>query len=89
MKQETKGIKIICDGCGETFETGEGFVCYADDPNGELIWSEADTANWKELGGKHFCPDCWKWDDDDNIVTKDGRKFDGETEEEMLTEEQK
>ena len=27
---------------------------------------------------------CWHYDDDDNIVTKDGRKFNGDTEEEIL-----
>lgn len=27
--------------------------------------------------------DCWIWDDDNNIITKDGKKFDGETYEEI------
>lgn len=35
--------------------------------------------DWRELGGKHYCPDCWKLDDDDNIVTKDGKVWDGDT----------
>lgn len=30
-------------------------------------------AHWMHLGGKDYCPDCWEWDDDDNIVTKDGK----------------
>lgn len=40
----------------------------------------ASEADWKHLGGRDYCHDCWEWDDDDNIVTKDGRKFteDGE-----------
>lgn len=83
MKQEAKTTIIICDGCGETFENGDGFVCYINDPDGGLIWSDAGLSDWIELGGKHYCPDCWKYDDDDNIITKDGRKFDGNTHEEI------
>ena len=30
-------------------------------------------AHWLHLGGRDYCPDCWHWDDDDNIVTADGK----------------
>ena len=39
----------------------------------------ASEADWRHLGGRDYCHDCWNYDDDDNIVTKDGRKFDGDT----------
>lgn len=26
-----------------------------------------------------YCPDCWELDDDDNIVTKDGKVWDWDT----------
>lgn len=29
--------------------------------------------HWQHLGGKDYCPGCWYWDDDDNIVTADGK----------------
>lgn len=29
--------------------------------------------HWQHLGGKDYCPDCWHWDDNDNIVTADGK----------------
>lgn len=41
----------------------------------------AAESNWKELGGKHYCPKCWHYDDDDNIVTNDGKVWDYDTEE--------
>ena len=84
MKVETKGYKIICDSCGKQFETIEGFSCYCDDPKGDLIEEASDSADWMEFNGRHYCPDCYSYDDDDNIVTKDGRKFDGETYEEIV-----
>ena len=30
---------------------------------------------WKNLD-KHYCPDCYEWDDEDHLVTKDGKKWD-------------
>lgn len=53
------------------------------------VWSvEEQTAkekaldyDWRELGSKHYCPDCWELDDDENIVTKDGKVWDWDTEE--------
>lgn len=38
-------------------------------------------SDWKTLGGKHYCPDCWHYDENDNIVTKDGKVWDEDTEE--------
>lgn len=87
MKQESKCMKVICDGCGETFRTDEGFVCYADDADGDLIWGEAQLSGWIELNGKCYCSSCWSYDDDGNILTKDGRKFDGDTHEEIKEDE--
>ena len=34
-----------------------------------------DECNWIECDGRHYCDECWEFDDDDNIVTKDGRKW--------------
>ena len=75
MKVKVESYKIVCDCCGETFHDGNDFVCFSDDPDGGLIRDEALTANWREIDGKHYCPDCWRWDDDDNIQCKDGRKY--------------
>lgn len=87
MRQETRCMKVICDGCGETFATDEGFVCYADDPDGGLIWEVAQSSEWIEFSGRCYCPSCWSYDLNDNIVTKDGHKFDGETHEEIKEDE--
>lgn len=83
MKVKVESYKIVCDCCGETFHDGNDFVCFSDDPDGGLIRDEALTANWREIDGKHYCPDCYSIDDDDNIVTKDGHKFDYDTHEEI------
>lgn len=42
--------------------------------------------HWQHLGGKDYCPKCWHWDDDDHIVTADGKVWDEDTEEEIKEE---
>lgn len=44
--------------------------------------------DWREFEGKHYCPNCWKLDDDDNIVTKDGKVWDRNTGELIKTIEE-
>lgn len=39
--------------------------------------------HWQHLGGKDYCPKCWYWDDDNHIVTADGKVWDDDTEEEI------
>lgn len=42
--------------------------------------------SWLELGGKDYCQDCWHYDDDNHIVTADGKVWDEDTEEEIIKE---
>ena len=65
---------VKCDCCGkladkEMWQNEEGVI------RGEIMSEE----NWKTLGGKDYCSDCWHYDDDDNIVTSDGHVWDGDT----------
>ena len=71
---------IECDVCGECADV----TCWHTDPDAAKLY--LDENGFKELGGKHYCGCCWYYDDDDNIVTKDGRKFNGDTEEEIHEE---
>lgn len=73
---------VKCDCCGcmadeEMWHNEENTV------RGEVMANES----WKTLGGKDYCPNCWHYDDDnwlgEVIITKDGRKFDVDTEEEL------
>lgn len=85
MKVKVETYKIVCDCCGETFHNDNDFTCYTDDLNGSMIREDALESDWREFDDKHYCPDCMYWDDDDYLCTKDGHKYDVETEEEILT----
>ena len=67
---EKKFHNVKCDHCGRLLDE-------------ETWWDETDAVpailgdcGWIECeGGRHYCDECWEHDDDDNIVTKDGRKW--------------
>ena len=65
MKQETKSMIIVCDGCGKHFHDGNDFCSYIGDENGEYIEQSALASEWVKFGDKHYCPDCcYKLDDE-------------------------
>ena len=70
---------IRCDICGED-------ACEMWWNNKDDAHNDAENANYKELGGKHYCPNCYHYDElngEDIVVTADGRRFYDETEEEI------
>lgn len=60
---------IKCDACGRLIDE-----TWWDDKEA-LTTQILNECNWIECEGLHYCDECWKHDDDDNIVTKDGRKW--------------
>jgi len=68
---------VECDCCGNL--ANEEF--WRTDEEGAK--EDAQEAEFLVLGDKCYCPECYHYDDDDNIVTKDGKKFNGDTREEM------
>lgn len=60
---------VVCDRCGKTF---------IDEFNGIVAWVDECTAKeqameneWAEIGDKHYCPDCYEFNDElDEYVPK-------------------
>ncbi len=68
-----KKVRIIkvtgyaCDRCYQPLLGYDEAEFYVDAD----IWEEhADDAGWREIDGKHYCPDCWRYDDDDEPEPK-------------------
>lgn len=60
----------VCDCCGERFMNDSGNVGYID----QDIWSDAEDYGWHEIDGKHYCPNCCEFDEDnDDWVPKGGK----------------
>lgn len=56
---------LTCDRCGEEFDDN----CYHYDSR--TLEFSARESEWKEIGGKWYCPDCYYYDDDDEIKVRD------------------
>lgn len=69
MIKEVKMYSVVCDRCGKSF---------IDEFNGIAAWLDEGTAKeqameseWAEIGDKHYCPDCYEFDDElDEYVPK-------------------
>ena len=75
LKQSFSNIQ--CDFCG----------CLCSDewfPSSRDIMYVAECSDWYILGDKCYCPDCWKYDENANIVTADGKLWNGETKKEII-----
>ena len=83
MKEKVESMIIVCDCCGDHFHDGNDHCCYINDHDGSDIEQEALGSYWIKVGDKHYCDRCYTIDEDDNIVTKDGHKYNPDTLEEI------
>ena len=59
---------VVCDRCGKTFREGDTTITGADKKS---AIGYALESGWVEIGDKHYCPDCFKFDDElDEYVPK-------------------
>ena len=56
---------VICDRCGRILEDG----AFWEDESSAIMY--ALNSKWVEIGDKHYCPDCYEFDDElDEYVPK-------------------
>lgn len=56
---------VICDRCGRILEDG----AFWEDESSAIMY--ALNSKWVEIGEKHYCPDCYEFDDElDEYVPK-------------------
>lgn len=67
MIQEVKMYQAVCDGCGKKQEQWDGIVAWSDK---EQAWDVAVDSDWNidEKTQKTYCPKCWSFDDNDELV---------------------
>lgn len=58
---------VVCDRCGKTFEADD-IIAWTDECSAREY---ALDSEWKEIDGKHYCPDCYEYDESiDEYVPK-------------------
>ena len=68
---------IECDVCGCLYDQESWRA------SPEYFSGEPENDDWLKLGGKDYCPDCWEYDEDDNIITGDLKRWNSKTLEEI------
>lgn len=71
MIYEVKMYAAKCDNCGREAFDNQDYSCYGDKEQvreiiSEMGWHETDYKN--PLTSKHYCPECFTHDDNDNLV---------------------
>ena len=56
---------VICDSCGNGADEGGDYSCWTDKSTAEY---QASNCDWETLGKNHYCPKCFNYDDDDNMI---------------------
>lgn len=67
MIKEVTMYTVVCDNCGKDANEGSEFSCWNDK---EWAQEEAMECDWIKEGDKHYCPDCYEYDDNDNLIIK-------------------
>ena len=71
MIKQVTYYDIICDRCGKSFSE-ESNTCYPDAESAEMT---AMYSEWRVMGEKHYCPDCYELDEEtDEYKPKKGGK---------------
>lgn len=65
MIKQVKMFTIKCDGCGLDVNHNTEHSCWNDVSYLEDIRYEA---GWEKIEEKHYCNDCFEYDDNDEII---------------------
>lgn len=71
MVQEKIMFTVICDNCGTDIAEGQEYSCWNDKDYAEL---EATESEWLKQGDKHYCTECFFYDDEDELRLDELRK---------------
>lgn len=74
MIKEVKMYTVVCDNCGKDVNEGAEYSCWNDKRYAQDIAMEAD---WLSEGDKHYCQDCFSYDDEDNLIITQKIEKDG------------
>ena len=71
MIKEITMYTVICDNCGRNSGDDSDYSCWG--TPGDAFDIASEESNYIENEGKHYCPDCHTYDDNDNLVIDQSR----------------
>lgn len=70
MYKEIIMYTVICDNCGKDSSDDSEYSGWNDK---EYAWDCADADNWIEKDEKHYCPNCYSYDENDNLIINENK----------------
>ncbi|MEK9157712.1 MAG: hypothetical protein AAB638_00835 [Patescibacteria group bacterium] len=68
MIKKVEMYTVVCDNCGKDVCEGEEYSAWNDSDYAREIATES---GWHETDDdKHYCPDCFTFDDNDNLILR-------------------
>lgn len=67
MLKEVKMFTIVCDNCGTDSAENADYSCWNDSDGANQA---AEDAGFIKHDGKDICPDCFDYDEEENIIIK-------------------
>jgi hypothetical protein len=71
MIKEVTMFTVVCDNCGKDCNDGQEYSCLNDKT---YALDVAMESNWEKVDDSHYCPLCYSYDDDDEIVIDKSRE---------------
>ena len=65
MIKELTMYTIVCDSCGKDVNKDADYSCWDDK---EYALDIAFEFDWVNDDDKHYCPDCYYYDEDDKLI---------------------
>ena len=70
-KEKVEMYTVVCDNFKLDIGTDAEYSCWNDELYAE---TSAMESNWIKEEDNHYCPDCFEYDDNDNLIIKKERK---------------
>jgi len=67
MIKEVTMFTLVCDNCGKDVNEDTDFSCWNDKG---VLKELADDQCWVEVEDKHYCHDCYIYDENDEILVR-------------------
>lgn len=65
--QKIEMYTCVCDCCGKSADEDTDYSCWGDESIAKYV---AMNADWITEGHEDYCPMCYSYDDEDNLILK-------------------
>lgn len=65
MIKEVKMYTVVCDNCKKSADDDTDYSCWNDKNAAKEV---ASNDNWITDDDKDYCPNCYSYDDEDNLI---------------------